>query len=335
MAVARQSVTDKFALYNGDAVDVMKDLPDEAVHFSHYSSPFASEGRGPLYHYGSDPRDLSNSADYREFFEHFEYIARELLRVTMRGRVTMPHCCDIVNGNSGVDTYTDFPGDLIRLYQRVGWDYGGRHVIWRDALDVRNATMVKALFHNRLCEDSAAAGVAVCDQVLVFRKPGENPVPVTHPTGLMGYAGSEGIPAELMAHRGRTGDQKFNEYSQWIWRRYAAGDWRDIRYGRCLPKYEDPDDEDFSGASPAHPHPLPLDICERAIVLKSNPGEVVFDPFHGVGSVPYTAIAMGRIGMGSELKPGYYEQSEIYAKAAAEGKFFDDENRQESIWAAG
>lgn len=335
MAVARQLVTDKFALYNGDAVEGMSDLPDGSIHFSHYSSPFASEGRGPLYHYGSDPRDLSNSADYREFFEHFEHFAQELHRVTMKGRVTMPHCCDIVNGNSGVDTYTDFPGDLIRLYKKVGWDYGGRHIVWRNALDVRNATMVKALFHKNLCEDSAAAGVAVCDQVLVFRKPGENPVPVAHPTGLLDYAGSEKIPAELLARRGMKGNQIYNDYSQWIWQRYAAGDWRDIRYDRCLPKFEDPDDESFSGASPAHPHPLPLDIAERSIQLKTNPGEVVLDPFHGVGSVPYSAVIMGRIGMGWELKPGYYSQSEIYVQAAADGKVFDDENRQTDIWAAG
>ncbi len=331
MAIARELVTDAFALYNGDAVEVMAGFPDESIHFTHYSSPFASEGRGALYHYGSDPRDLSNSANYKEFFEHFEFIARELFRVTMTGRITMPHCCDIVNGNNGVDNYTDFPGDLIRLYKKVGWIYGGRHVIWRDALDVRNATMVKSLFHNKLCEDSARAGVAVCDQVLVFRKKGENPIPVAHPRGLLNYAGSEAMPANLLSMKSMEGNQIKNGYSQWIWRRYAAGNWRDIRYDRCLSKYEDPVDEDFAGGSPAHPHPLPLDICERCIQLKTNPGEIVYDPFHGVGSTPYAAVSMGRIGMGSELKPGYYAQSEVNLKAAVAGTFVDDENRQQVI----
>lgn len=335
MAIAQQLITDRFALYCGDCVEVMGDLPDESIHFTHYSPPFASEGRGALYHYGSDARDLSNSADYSEFFEHFEHIAQELLRVTIKGRISMPHCCDIVNGNNGIDTYTDFPGDLIRLYKKVGWVYGGRHVIWRNALDVRNATMVKALFHNNLCEDSASAGVAVCDQVLIFRKPGDNPIPVVHPTGLVNYAGSEPMPADLLSMQAMEGNQIYNGYSQWIWQRYAAGDWRDIRYDRCLSNYEDPDDESFSGASPAHPHPLPLDVCERAIQLKTNPGEIVYDPFHGVGSTPYAAVSMNRIGMGSELKPGYYRQSEANLRAAVAGNHVDDENRQQLIASVG
>lgn len=300
MAVLNQVVTDRFAIYNGDCVEVMAKLPSASVHFSIYSPPF-----GGLYHYSSDERDLSNSGDYTEFFEHYSYVVEDLHRLTMPGRLTAVHCTDIPSGNTGCDHLTDFPGDIIRLHERLGWKYIARHVIWKEPLWVRNRTMVKHLAHKTIVDDAADAGVACADYLLIFRRSGANPVPVAHPTGLDRYAGECPIPADLLRYRGWTGNQIENRYSHWIWRRYASSIWDDINMGRVLPfrDAKDPDDE-------KHVHPLQLDVIERAIVLRTNPGETVLSPFMGVGSEVFGAVELGRRGLGVELKPSYFVQAQ-------------------------
>jgi DNA modification methylase len=164
--------------------------------------------------------------------------------------------------------------------------------------------MAKALAHRTIVEDSTRSNVASADYLIPFRKKGDNPVPVTHPTGLHRYAGSREMPADLMEYKGFTGKQTGNKFSHWIWRNYASCFWDDIRLSRLLPYKEGRDKDDER-----HVHPLQLDVIERACVLWSNPGENVLTPFMGVGSEVYGAVVNGRRGVGVELKPSYYRQA--------------------------
>ena len=299
MAINEQLITDRYAIYNADCMEVMGELPDKSVHLSIYSPPF-----GGLYNYSSSDRDLSNARSYGEFFEHFGFIIEEISRLTMPGRMTAVHCMDVPTGNSGRDAMTDFPGDIIRAHQPFGFDFIARYAVWKEPLGVRNRTMAKNLTHKTIIDDSSKCSVASADYLLVFRKRGENPVPITHPTGLMEYAGERQVPVELLKYRGWTGSQLENRYSQWIWRQYASAFWDDVRIGRVLPFKAGRDDEDEK-----HMHPLQLDVIHRVLQLWSNPGEVVLTPFMGVGSEVYEAVRTGRVGIGAELKPSYYRQA--------------------------
>ncbi len=316
MAVNDQIVTERFAIYNGDCIEVMRGLPDGCVGLSIYSPPF-----GGLYNYSSNERDLSNCDSYEQFFEHYEFVVREKHRITMPGRVTAVHCMDVPRSNSGTDSYIDFPGDIIRLHERNGWNYTGRRAIWKEPLAVRLRTMQKNLAHASLVADSIDCGVAAADFLLTFRRSGKNPVPVQHPIGMLDYAGERKPPAELIKYRGWTGKQTENRFSHWIWRQYADCMWDDIRMNRVLPYKEARDSEDEK-----HVHPLQLDVIDRCVVLFSNPGEVVFTPFMGVGSEVYSAIMLDRKGIGAELKPSYYRQAVKNCEAAAAGYSFEAEN---------
>jgi DNA modification methylase len=293
-----QVITDRYAIYNGDCIEGMMALPPESVALSVYSPPF-----GGLYHYSSSDRDLSNCRDYDQFFEHYRFVVKELFRITMLGRMTAVHCMDVPSGNSGTDYLRDFPGDIIRLHEKEGWRYIARYAIWKEPLAVRNRTMAKNLAHKTVVDDSSRCSVASADYLLVFRRKGENKVPISHPTGLHSYAGERQIPAELHRFKGHTGNQIENRFSHWIWRQYASAFWDDIRLGRVLPfkAARDSDDE-------KHVHPLQLDVIERVVTLWSNPGETVLTPFAGVGSEVYVPVRMGRRGIGFELKDSYYKQ---------------------------
>ncbi len=299
MAIAEQLITGNYALYQGDCLETMPTLPDSSIHLSIYSPPFAG-----LYHYSSSERDLSNCRDYEEFFAHYEFVVRELHRLTMLGRITAVHAMDVPTSNTGLDALMDFPGDIIRLHKRLGFDYIARYHVWKEPLTVRNRTMTKALAHKSIVEDSSRCTVASADYLLVFRKRGKNPVPITHPNGLMEYAGEREIPAELHRWKGHQGNQIENRYSHWIWRQYASAFWDDVRLDRVLPYKESRDEEDEK-----HVHPLQLDVIDRCLVLWSNPGETVLTPFMGVGSEVYGAVRAGRRGIGIELKPSYFRQA--------------------------
>ena len=299
MAVNDQVITDKYAIYNGDCIEVMKSMPDEKIHLSVYSPPF-----GGLYHYSSNDRDLSNSTDYDEFFDHYRFCVQELNRITMKGRITAVHCTDIPSSNCGKDHLIDFPGDIIRLHKECGFDFIARHTIWKEPLWVRNRTMTHNLAHRTIVDDAAYAGVASADYMLIFRKRGGNPVPVAKPTGMEVYAGEEPMPSEFLKFRGWDGKQTENRYSHWIWRHYASSVWDDIRMGRVLPYQDCKDTEDEK-----HVHPLQRDVIERVVALRSNNGETVFTPFMGVGSEVFGAVEMGRKGVGVELKPSYFRQA--------------------------
>ena len=310
MAVEDSVITDRYALYNGDCIEVMRGLRNESVGLSVYSPPF-----GGLYNYSSDPRDLSNCRDYEQFFDHYNFVVKELARVTMKGRCSAVHCMDVPNGNCQFTSYTDFPGDIIRLHDAMGFDFVARHAIWKEPLGVRRRTMQKTLAHATAVEDSVMCGVASADYLLVFRKRGENQVPVANPVGFLNYAGDDSkMPSDIRALRGYRGDQKLNRFSHWIWRRYASSIWDDIRLGRVLP-YEESKEEDDE----KHVHPLQLDVIDRIIQMRSNPGEVVLTPFMGVGSEVYSAVMAGRRGIGAELKASYYKQAVRNLEAAVSG----------------
>lgn len=312
MAIKDQIITEHYALYNGDSMEVLPTLKAGSVHLSIYSPPFGQDGGGALYHYSSSDRDLSNARTYAEFFEHYEFFVREIHRLTMPGRMTVVHCMDVPSGNTGHDHYTDFPGDIIRLHERVGFRMASpRITIWKEPLAVRNRTLTKNLAHKTIVEDSCDCAVAGADYLLIFRKNGTNPIPVTHKNGFLRYAGSRQIPKELLRYRGWKGSQIENRYSHWIWRQYASCIWDDIRGNTgergvtgTLPFRESREEEDEK-----HVHPLQLDVIERAVSLWSNSGEVVLSPFAGVGSEVYGAVRNGRHGIGIELKESYWRQS--------------------------
>jgi DNA methylase len=305
--VLDQLITPSYAIYCGDAMEVMPGLPDGSVHLSVYSPPFCG-----LYHYSSSERDLSNAGGYEEFFTQYAFFVAEIARLTMPGRCTAVHCMDVPTGNSGGDAYTDFPGDIIRLHQRHGLGYVARHCIWKAPLKVFNRTLKKDLAHRTIVDDAAMASVASADYLLVFRRAGVNPVPVTHPAGFTRYHGAQRPPAELDRYRGWTGKQTENRYSHWIWRQYASSVWDDVRGNLGVPGDEQGvlpyrgsrDEEDER-----HIHPLQLDVIRRVIDMRTNPGETVLTPFLGVGSEVYAAVELGRRGIGAELKPGYYRQA--------------------------
>lgn len=299
MAISEQVITDKYAIYLGDCMEVMKEMQDKSVHLSIYSPPF-----GGLYQYSSNDRDLSNCLDRDEFFEHYEFVVKEIARLTLPGRMSAVHCADIPSGNTGLDHIYDFPGDIIRLHEKVGWKFIARYHVWKEPLTIRNRTMVKSLSHKAVTVDSTKCSIANADQLLIFRNKGANTVPVIHPTGLEVYAGSRVMPREAQECKGWTGSQLENRYSHWIWRRYASSFWDDVRLDRVLPYRLAKDEEDEK-----HVHPLQLDVIDRGIVMWSNPGEVVLTPFMGVGSEVYGAIRAGRKGIGIELKPAYYRQA--------------------------
>jgi hypothetical protein len=319
-----------FSVYNADCVEFAASLPDNSIDFTVYSPPFSN-----LFVYSDSERDMGNAADDDEFFEHYDFIVREIHRVTMPGRMTAVHCMPVPTGNTGRDGFMDFPGDLIRQHTMCrkedcaasprmkangicghGWfEYVAMYNIWKEPLGVRNRLMIKSLAHKTIVDDSSKCSVAAADQLLVFRKVGKNPVPVTHPTGLSEYAGEREIPKDLLRYKDWKGSQLENRYSHWIWRQYASAFWDDIRIQRVLPhrsasggKLEEDDEK--------HVHPLQLDVIDRCLHLWSNPGENVLTPFMGVGSEVYSAIRQGRRGIGIELKTSYYNQARLNVSSA-------------------
>ena len=261
-------------LYLADCMEVLSALPDDSIHASIYSPPFAG-----LYHYSSDERDLSNARDVDEFFEHYGYVIDQKLRVTIPGRTSAVHAAPIPTGNTGKDGLYDFPGRVIEEHRKRGWVWVSRHAIWKEPLAVRNRTMQKNLAHKTIVEDGAMGGVASADELLIFRKPGAGE-PVRHPNGLTGrYAGAEQMPTELHRYQGWEGDQKSNRYSHWIWRRYASSVWDDIRLQRVLP-FRDAKDEDERDQSVADVVQLPFHLRQMPCQHENNADLQEFGRLH-------------------------------------------------------
>lgn len=325
MSVIDQTITDSYALYNGDSAEVLASIPDESGGLSVYSPPFATENGGCLYNYSSSVRDLSNARTYEEFFDHYSFIVQHIARVTMPGRITAVHCMDIPKQGANICGYSDFPGKIIKLHESLGFEYLPRICIWKEPLAVRNRTMSKALAHRQIVEDATLTNVAAADYLIPFRKRGENPFPVTHEHGFTRYIGERNVPAELERFRGWQGNQIENRYSHFVWRNYASCFWDDIRLGRVLP-YEESKDE----GDERHQHPLQLDVIERAVEMWSNRGDVVLTPFMGVGSEVFGAVINGRRGIGVELKPSYYRQA---VKNLANAATYQHDSEEASMFA--
>lgn len=341
MDVIDQVITNDYAIYNGNSCKVLPELPAESIHLSVYSPPFFTDSEtGALYNYSSSDEDLSNARDYDEAFDHYDYIVREIYRLTVPGRMTAVHCSPVPTGNTGKDGYIDFPGDLIRAHTMCrnpnceashrrkmngmcghGWfEYVAMYDIWKEPLGVRNRLMIKSLAHKTIVDDSSRCSVAAADCLRVFRKKGTNPIPITHPTGLEDYAGEREIPKNVLRYKGWQGSQLENRYSHWIWRQYASAFWDDIRINRVLPYKAEPTKDNPRGlldtTDERHPHALQLDVIERCLALWSNRGERVLSPFMGVGSEIYGAVRNGRKGIGIELKPSYFGQAVKNVEAA-------------------
>jgi len=305
MAVIDQIVTNDYALYNGDSCEVLKTFPDSSVDMSVFSPPFAD-----LYCYSDNPADLGNCRNYADFFVHFSFIIRELKRVLKHGRLCAVHCVDIpaMKERDGYIGLKDFPGDIIRAFEAVGFIFHSRHIIWKDPLIDATRTKSLGLIHKQLCKDSSMCRAGIPDQLVTFRIPGENKIVITHPDGLAKYCGSHD-PGGVGVNRSHN-----------IWRAYASPVWMDIRQTHTLDAKpgRDPEDE-------KHLCPLQLDVIERACVLWSNPGEVVLTPFAGVGSEVYGAVINGRRGVGIELKPSYYRQAEKNCTRAVRDRTVEQE----------
>jgi len=309
MPVSDQVITDDYAIYNGDCVDVIADVPSSSVDMTVYSPPFAG-----LFQYSGDERDMSNCTNYTQFYEQYAFLIRHLHRVTKSGRISAVHCMDI--GEDAVGTSHDLPGNIIKLHEEAGFKFIGRRLKWNEPLSVRLRTMVRGLAHQTICEDSAKSSIAHADYILFFRKGGENRVPVTHERGFLRYFGEENMPEDVRQFRGYDGDQKENKFSHFVWRRYASSAWMDIRASnkqktgcglRCRAVVDDGEAREPDDVK--HVHPLQLDVIHRCVELYTNPGETVLTPFMGVGSEVYSPVYLGRRGIGIELKKSYYRQA--------------------------
>lgn len=337
MKTKEQLIKEEYAIYNTDCMEVLPTLGDESIDLSIYSPPFAG-----LYNYSSSDMDFSNCESKEQFLDQYEFLIKEMARVTKPGRITAVHCTDVFDNSCRL---WDFPAEIIRLHQKYGFEYRNRITIWKEPLKVRMRTMVQSLMHKFIVEDSTRCFTAMPDYVLIFTKKGENQVPVTHPNGLTRYFGEipvlpnikraynnanktdfneeqlwEHLNREFKGHQ----DPKTNKLSHYIWQRYASSVWDDIRIDNVLPFRDSREEDDEK-----HVHPLQLDVIDRLVEMYSNKGEVVLTPFMGVGSEVYSPVSLGRKAIGIELKDSYFKQAKINLDLASSR--FQDEPKQMSI----
>lgn len=287
MNIITQEEGENWTIANGDCIEVMGALPDESVHLSIFSPPYAS-----LYTYSNSDRDLGNSTNDAQFYEHFSFVIEQLHRVTKPGRIV---CVDVMNipamkERDGYIGLKDFRGDVIRAFQRTGMVFHSEHCVWKDPLIEATRTKALGLMHKQLCKDSSRSRAGIPQYLLAFRKDGENTEPVAHSNGLTEFAGENPPIHGTLSHE--------------RWRRYASPVWMDINFSNTLNAKAARDNEDER-----HICPMALDMIERAIQLWSNPGDIILDPFSGIGSTGYQAVRMGRKFVGSELKPSYFAQA--------------------------
>jgi len=305
MATRKQTIEKNYALYLGDCCEVMPDIPNNSVDYSIFSPPFCN-----LYSYTDEQADMGNSKTYKEFFQHFNFLIKELLRVTTEGRIVSVHCMDlpIYKKDDDFMGLKDFPGDIVRSFLKTGFIFHSRHCIWKDPLLAAVRTKAIGLAHKQIVKDSAMCRTGIPDYILSFRKPGENLKPISHKNGFTEYYGSRNIPSNLDRFIGHE-IQGTNKRSHWIWQQYASPVWFDIRQTRVLDyrKARTNDDE-------KHICPLQLDTIERCVELWSREDDVVLTPFMGIGSEAYVAIKNKRKAIGIELKESYYKQAVKHVK---------------------
>lgn len=304
-----QVVTPDYAIYQGDACELIRAIPGDSVHFGIHSPPF--EG---LYKFSNFDRDISNS-EGATFWEHYAFLISEILRVTKPGRLHSVHCMQlptskIRHGHIGM---RDFRGEIVRAWEDAGWIFHSEVCIWKDPVVAQQRTKSIRLLHKQVEKDSSISGQGLADYVLTFRKPGENPDPVD---GKFTTFVGTGLDISDEAYRRYANTPPANAAPGWtpwpidmwrsvlVWQRYASPVWMDIDQTRTLQYRSARDEKDE-----VHISPLQLDVIERCIDLWSLPGETVLTPFLGIGSEVYAAVEMGRKGIGFELKPSYFEQA--------------------------
>lgn len=306
--IKEQVHTENYSIYRNDCMNILPQLDDNSIDLSVYSPPFMG-----LYNYSSSPFDFSNCETTEQFLEQYEYLISQIARVTKAGRITAVHCQDVIT-NTTKHTLFDFPHEIIKLHLKYGFTYNNRITIWKEPLEVRTRTMVNSLKHKQLVEDSTKVYTAIPDYLLIFRKGGENKVPVTHENGLDYYAGETPLLPAMERKYGNWehickkyegwDNHKTNKKAHIIWQRYASSVWDDIRNRNVLQFKESREEDDEK-----HVHPLQLDVIDRVVQLYSNPKEVVLTPFMGVGSEVYSPVSMGRKAIGIELKESYFKQA--------------------------
>lgn len=326
--------TDTYSLYNSDCMLVLPTLLNESIDLSVYSPPFAG-----LYNYSSSEHDFSNCESKEQFLTQYDFLIKEMARVTKKGRINAVHVTEVVE-NDG--SSWDFPHEVIKLHSKHGFQYKGRITIWKEPLKVRMRTMVKSLMHKLIVEDSTQCFPAQPDYLLIFKKKGDSEVPVTHEHGLEEYFGETPILPNILRAWNNANETNLNEEELWehlkkvnesdkisklnhyVWQRYASSVWDDIRIDNVLPFRDSKEDDDEK-----HVHPLQLDVIDRVIQLWSNPNEVVLTPFMGVGSEVFSPVSQGRKAIGIELKDSYFKQSILNCKEAE--KRFNKKPKQLSI----
>ena len=296
MKVLDQVTENKYAVYNGDSCEVVKAIPDDSIHYTIFSPPFAS-----LYTYSNSDRDMGNSKGDDEFYNHFIYLAKELYRITMPGRLLSFHCMDLplMKERDGVIGLKDFPSIIRQIFEDCGFIYHSKVTIWKNPVTEMQRTKALGLLHKQIRKDSAMNRQGIPDYIVTMRKPGDNPERISHT--------HETFPVD-------------------VWQNYASPVWMDIRQSDTLQKKSAREDKDER-----HICPLQLEVIQRCVELWTNPGDIVLDPFAGIGSVPYVAVTMGRRGIGIELKDSYYKQAKNNLEIAVRGNSMDCPVGQMSI----
>jgi DNA modification methylase len=309
MKVLNQAQGKSWVVYHGDACEIIKGIPDNSIHYSIFSPPFAS-----LYTYSNSDRDMGNCKGSDEFYLHFNFLISELYRVTMPGRLLSFHCMDIpaMKERDGYIGLKDFPGDLIRAFQNAGFIYHSKATIWKDPLIEATRTKALGLMHKQVVKDSSKSRNGLPDYLISVRKPGDNPEPIAHPDGFSSFIGENEPDApkkeptlkDSRQHRNTSMAKTDPVYSHHVWRKYASPVWMDIDQSRTLQRESAREEEDER-----HVCPLQLDVIERGLALYTNPGDIVLSPFAGIGSEGYQSILSGRRFVGIELKESYYIQA--------------------------
>ena len=296
MNVLEQVIENKYAIYNGDSCEIVRAIPDNSIHYTIFSPPFAS-----LYTYSNSDRDMGNSKGDDEFYNHFIFLAKELYRVTMPGRLLSFHCMDLplMKERDGVIGLKDFPAIIRQIFDDCGFIYHSKVTIWKNPVTEMQRTKALGLLHKQIRKDSTMNRQGIPDYVITMRKPGENPERVAHT--------HETFPVD-------------------VWQNYASPVWMDIRQSDTLQKKSAREEKDER-----HICPLQLEVIQRCIELWTNPTDIVLDPFAGIGSVPYTAVRLGRRGIGVELKESYYKQAVNNLEIAVKGDVMECPVGQMSI----
>lgn len=291
--VYEQKITDRYSLYRGDCVEIIKGLLSDSVHFLIYSPPFSS-----LFTYSNSIHDMGNSKE-DQFYIHFDYLIPELYRVLMPGRLMAVHCMDLPTTiqSDGYLGIKDFPGYLREQFTNYGFILHAKIVIWKDPLVQATRTKKLELAHKQISKDSTRCATGYPDYVYVYRKPGINLEPVAHGRGFERYIGEREEPKAK-----KNNDPAINKYSHFVWQRYASPVWMDIRQTNTLNVLQAREKSDER-----HVCPLALDVIARCLELWTNKGDIILDPFNGIGSVGFGSLIMDRKYLGIELKKSYYD----------------------------